>query len=195
MNKNSDIYAFAFRGILAEEALDKTARLTHVGLSSIALNQEVLKRLPIESLDESLVARAQRMATVYLAIAAFENSVREFVSKRLLDAKQEQWWDNSVPESVQKKAKIRQEEEKKFRWHGSRGTSQINYIDFGELFSIINLNWAEFEHHLGKLEWAKQIFDTLEKSRNVIMHSGDLALEDIERIGTAIRDWVRQVGA
>ena len=39
----------------------------------------------------------------------------------------------------------------------------------------------------------KEIFTTLEKSRNVIMHSGELGERDIERIG--IRDWISQVGA
>jgi len=29
----------------------------------------------------------------------------------------------------------------------------------------------------------------------VIMHSGELGLQDVERIATAIRDWVHQVGA
>ena len=36
---------------------------------------------------------------------------------------------------------------------------------------------------------------TLERSRNVIMHSGQLSKKDIERIGTNIRDWISQVGA
>ena len=41
----------------------------------------------------------------------------------------------------------------------------------------------------------KEIFTTLEKSRNVIMHSGELGERDIERIGINIRDWISQVGA
>jgi hypothetical protein len=32
-------------------------------------------------------------------------------------------------------------------------------------------------------------------SRNVIMHSGMLDLEDIERLGMNLHDWVKQVGA
>lgn len=41
----------------------------------------------------------------------------------------------------------------------------------------------------------ERIFTTLEKSRNVIMHSGELGERDIERIGINIRDWISQVGA
>ena len=57
------------------------------------------------------------------------------------------------------------------------------------------LDQTLFEVHIVSLEWAKQIFTTLEKSRNVIMHSGELGERDIERIGINIRDWISQVGA
>lgn len=56
-------------------------------------------------------------------------------------------------------------------------------------------NWPEFEDLVQSQEWVRQIFATLERSRNVIMHSGDLGLQDVERIGTDVRDWIRQIGA
>ncbi len=43
-------------------------------------------------------------------------------------------------------------------------------------------------------EWAKQIFKTVERSRNIIMHSGYLEAEDIERLGMSLRDWLAQIG-
>ena len=52
-----------------------------------------------------------------------------------------------------------------------------------------------FENHLPSQDWVKHILLTLEPSRNVIMHSGELENTDIERIGTVIRDWIKQVGA
>ena len=39
------------------------------------------------------------------------------------------------------------------------------------------------------------VLDTIERSRNVIMHSGSLDRVDIERVGMNIRDWIKQVGA
>jgi hypothetical protein len=44
------------------------------------------------------------------------------------------------------------------------------------------------------MEWAKATLNALEKSRNIVMHGGTLAKEDIERIGMNIRDWIRQAG-
>ena len=82
----------------------------------------------------------------------------------------------------------------KSRWHGARGVREINYCDFGDLSSIIATNWAVFEDVLENMEWAKATLNSLGKSRNIVMHGGALAKEDIERIGMNIRDWIRQTG-
>jgi hypothetical protein len=150
--------------------------------------------LSIDQLDESLVAAARRMASVYIAIAAFEATAREFVSKVLIETRGEGWWQQAVPERVRAKAESRREEESRYRWHTPRGDAPLTYTDFGELISIIVNNWDVFEVHLSSQEWVKQLLQTLERSRNVIMHSGQLGEADVERVGAAIRDWIRQVG-
>jgi len=191
---SSDLYAFVFRGLLTEEALDGAGRLRRFGLSA-HLDAEVASRLPIDALDEDLVSRAQRMAAVYVAIAAFENSVREFVSKVLLETVGADWWTKAVSEKIRERAESRRKEEEKIRWHTPRGDEPVNYTEFGDLASIVGQNWALFEDYLQSLDWMRQVISTVERSRNVIMHSGDLGPQDVERIATSIRDWIRQVGA
>jgi hypothetical protein len=68
------------------------------------------------------------------------------------------------------------------------------YCDFGDLSSIIVVNWELFEIVLTNMEWSKAVLSTLERSRNIIMHGGIVSREDIERIGMNIRDWIRQTG-
>jgi hypothetical protein len=189
-----EIYAFTFRGILADTALDSTQRRRRASLGGNE-DLEIARRLPIDLLDEELIVRARKMATVYIAIAAFENTVREFVSKRLLEIEGADWWTKVVSEKIRTKADSRREEETKIRWHTPRGDEPINYTEFGDLASIIGQNWPNFENHLQSQDWVRQIISVLERSRNVIMHSGDLSMVDVERIATSIRDWVRQVGA
>ncbi len=190
------LYSFIFRGLLTEENLEKTDALNRMPMSAY-LDETIAKRLPLDLLDDEIVMRARRMAIVYMAIATFENSVREFVSKKLLEVAGETWWEEKVPEKIRTKAEMRREEENKIRWHTPRGDQPLNYTDFSDLISIIirNENWEHFEPHLQSHEWVKQILKTLERSRNVIMHSGDLDNEDIERIGSYIRDWIKQVGS
>ncbi len=188
-----NLYSFVFKGLLTEEALDKAGRLNRSRFSGVD-EQDLSKKLSIPELDEELVRRAHKMSIVYTAISALENTIRAFISKKLLEEKGENWWSASVSDKIRTKAESRRDEENKIRWHTPRGDSIINYTEFGDLVSIMNQNWILFEPHLVSLEWANQIIKTLEKSRNVIMHSGELANEDIERIGTYIRDWIKQVG-
>jgi hypothetical protein len=188
-----EAYSFVFRGLLTEEALDQTGRRRKVGLAA-HFDPEMAARPPIDSFDEELVARAQKMAVVYVAIAAFENSVREFVSKVLLEKFGADWWLQAVPEKIRIKAESRRGEEEKIRWHTPRGDEPINYTEFGDLSSIMSQNWTLFEDYVQNQDWMRLIIATVERSRNVIMHSGDLGLQDVERIATSIKDWIRQVG-
>jgi hypothetical protein len=142
---------------------------------------------------EELVTQAKKMAVVYTAIAAFENSIRKFVSKKLIEVHGEDWWDK-VPPGIRTKAQTQKEKEEKIRWHTPRGDTNINYTEFGDLITIMRLNWIDFEPHIISLEWADNIIKSIELSRNVIMHSGESSNQDIERIGTFIRNWTNQVG-
>lgn len=195
MKQNDILYSFAFKGLLTEEALDKTERLKKSKFGNEEL-QKIQQSLCFEDFDEELLIKAQKMAVVYTAITTFENTVREFVSKKLLENKGENWWELCVSERIRNKAESRRTEESKIRWHTPRGDTIINYTEFGDLLSIIRNtdNWQYFEPHINSMEWADQIIKTIERSRNVIMHSGELVNQDIERIGMYIRDWFNQVG-
>jgi hypothetical protein len=192
MNEDK-LYSFVMRGELTKSALANTDVVSKYSNSEI-LAHEYTKSLSLELLNEDFVNAAKNMATVYTAIAAFENSVRRFVVKVLIENKGENWWDNCVSEKIRKNAESRKKEEEKIKWHTQRGDSMINYTEFGDLVSIMSQNIDLFEVHIVSIDWARQIIQTLERSRNVIMHSGELGRKDIERIGTNIRDWISQVG-
>lgn len=192
MDENQ-LYAFVMRGELAKSTLSRTDILGKYSKSEV-LAHEYINSLALELLDEELVENAKSMATVYTAIAAFENSVRRFVVKVLMENKGENWWEEGVSEKIRKFAESRKKEEEKIRWHTRRGESMINYTEFGDLVSIMSQNIDLFEDYIISIDWARQIIQTIERSRNVIMHSGELGRKDIERIGTNIRDWINQVG-
>lgn len=186
------LYPFVYRGILTEESLDKAGRQKRASLD--ASEVEVIKdKLSYEMLDEAALVRARRMSLVYSAIHAFEDMVREYVKLTLIEAHGEAWWEQ-VPERINKRVMSRMEEDAKFKWHGTRGGSEMEYCDFGDLSAIIAVNRDDFELTLSDIEWAKSVLSVLERSRNIVMHGGVLAIQDVERIGGNIRDWIRQVG-
>jgi len=190
--KDIDLYSFVYRGVLTEEALDRTGRRrrSHFGTEDA---RNLQRSLSFDFLDPDLLSEGQRMSVVYAAVHAFENTVRAIVTKAMVEKHGETWWDK-IPERIRKASKSRMEEDAKFRWHGGRGSTAINYCDFGDLSSIIVTNWDVFEDLLGNMEWAKATLNSLEKSRNIVMHGGSVAKEDVERIGMNIRDWIRQAG-
>lgn len=186
-------YEFVFRGLLTEEALDDAGRPSRV--RSGMFDADVADKLSLDVLDEEHVSAAKLMAAVYVAVAAFENSARELVTTVLREAVGDEWWETAVSAQIKKSCKTRQEDEAKHRFHTQRGDAPINYTDLGQLGNIIRQNPEHFADFLPSVEWAAAIFDAVERSRNVIMHSGTLDLEDVERVGMNIRDWVKQVGA
>ena len=61
--------------------------------------------------------------------------------------------------------------------------------------AIVVTNPERFVAIIQDPEWAKQIFKTVERSRNIIMRiAAILEAEDIERLGMALRDWLAQIG-
>ena len=190
MSRENELYAFAYRGLLTRQAVGDQRDPS----SSYAKAERIASRLPMGQLDDVLVEPAQEMAVVYAAIAAFENSAREFIEKRLIEEVGEDWWEKCVPERRRSKAESRRDEENRVRWHAKRGDSPLQYTEIEDLSAIIVTNHEFFVAIVQDPEWAKQIFKTVERSRNIIMHSGYLEAEDIERLGMSLRDWFAQVG-
>jgi len=189
-----DLYAFVYRGVLADEAIRQALPSTDDSDAKWP-ERDIQRRMPLDTLDDGLVLAARKMAWVYIAIAAFENSVRSFIEERLLEKVGATWWDSAVSSSIKNEAERRKKEEEQIRWHGSRGTSHLSYVQLEDLAVIIQNNHGHFSDLIPTVEWAREIFRSLARSRNVIMHSGQLSLADVERVAMNIRDWVRQVGA
>lgn len=192
MTSSPQVYSFVFRGMLAEEALDRAGRKRRE-ISGV-LDEQIVEKVSADLLDEELVAKARRMAAVYTAIAAFENSVRALVSSTMLEAKGEEWW-SGVKADIRNRAETRRSNEEKHKFHAQRGEAPLNYTELKDLVNVIRANWEAFEPFLPSPEWTASILESLERSRNVIMHSGELGSHDIERVGIHIRDWISQVAA
>lgn len=149
--------------------------------------------LAVDALDERFVADARRMSLVYMTIAAFENSVRELIASTLLEEVGEEWWTTCVSEKIQGQVKSRMDDEEKIRWHTPRGTDPINFAMLPNLLNIVRQNHIHFVALIPDIEWAANVFEVVERSRNVIMHSGQINRRDMARLGTFIRDWSAQV--
>lgn len=194
-SKETKIAGFVYKAqVFQESVLDLSQ--TKSGKSELSF-ESISKKVSLNYFDSALVEDATKMSAVYIAIASFENMLRGIVVGKLLIEKGEDWWDSdAISSDIRKRADKKREDEKQNRWHTQRGISPINFTELKDLVAIIcnPQNWDFFEDLFGDPDWVRHSIRSLERSRNVIMHSGQLTLEDIERVGIAIRDWVRQVG-
>ena len=194
-----DLYSFVFRGMLVEEALDKVGHKRYSGEESF-FSEDLARKLHFDEIDLKYVEQSKTMLTVFATITAFENATREFVYTTLLGSYGAEWWSKGVQNSIREKAQNRKDSETKVKWHVNRGDAMMSYLEFGDLPKIIfsQGNWQYFEPYFGfsnAQEWIRSTFDAIEKSRNVIMHSGVLDDLDIVRIGMNIIDWLHQINA
>lgn len=195
----TDLYSFAFRGILAEEALDKAGHKKYSPEVSF-FSEDLAKVLHFDEIDSKYVGQSKTMLTVFATITAFENATREFIFTTLVGAYGDDWWPRGVQDRIRAKAEGRKDTETKVKWHVNRGDMMMSYLEFGDLPKIIcsQENWQYFEPYFGFAngqEWVKMVFETIEKSRNVIMHSGFLDELDVARVGMNIIDWLHQINA
>lgn len=187
-----DLYSFLSRGILTDHALDGTQRLKSHS-NSIALEKEVLKKLPYSQFEERHVSTARRMAVVFVAISTFENMIRDYVDRVMTNNVGPNWWIQKAPQNLKNRVDGRIAKEKKVPWHTPRGGKALNYADFGDLSDLISALWVNFDQEVQDQERLKSTFNVIELSRNACMHGGSISDRDIERVGMLMRDWLEQL--
>ena len=139
---------------------------------------------------------ALEMARLYAVLHAFENEVRSLIRDTLEEQVGPSWWDNqsTVPKKVRENAEARQKTAEKDSWlEGAKG-DRLEYIDFGDLSSIIIQNWGYFRDVMPSQDWIRQRMTELEKARNFVAHNRMLLPSEFQRIYMYISDWNKVIG-
>uniref|UniRef100_UPI00398A1103 hypothetical protein n=1 Tax=Mycetocola sp. TaxID=1871042 RepID=UPI00398A1103 len=144
------LYNFVYRALLTEEALDTAGRPRRLAAS--ATEMDISAALSLELFDPDMLAEARLMSVVYASIAAFEHSVRKFVSRVLIDEFAEEWWERGVSTKIRKFAEDRRDDEEKTKWHGVRGADLLSYTEIKHLPQIIGQNFQLFEPYIRSQE-------------------------------------------
>lgn len=186
---------FVFRGLLfqSESEVFRKAGID-VGIDLGEAEEQLL----LESLAPFGVKRrndALEMARLYAVLHAFENEVRSLIRDTLEEKIGPGWWDgDAVPNSVKKIAESRQKTAEKDSWlEGAKG-DKLEYVDFGDLSTIIIQNWEHFKLIMPTQDWIKQRMTELEKARNFVAHNRMLLPSEFQRIFMYISDWNKVIG-
>jgi hypothetical protein len=131
-------------------------------------------------LSDEKVREAREMAAIYPILYVIENSMRELI-KRVLSAKYgSDWWNLAFSggraKSMRDTADARRNKEDQMNWHQRRGAHPIDYVDLGDLGTIIAAKQDDFfPAVLGDCRlWFEHFMRELEPSRNVLCHMNPL---------------------
>ena len=165
---------------------DKISKVVNVKLGKFIINEPLL---PKRIIDE-----AQKMANdVYPRFYIFENSARNLILKIMENKHDNTWWDSKVSSDIKNRVEDRLKHEKNNLWHSKRNVHKIFYTDFRDLKSIIINNWNDFKDIFPRQDWITSRFSDLELSRNIIAHNNPLQADDMKRIETYFKDWIKQI--
>src|SRR5438876_9622219 len=123
--KTDPLYSFWARGFLAEQALTEF----RAGARSPEEDEKadrVRRALPVDEMDEEQTSKAKSMALVYTAIAAFENTVRDYVAGVLLEAAGADWRERRASGPMKETAKKRIQTEERLKYQTPRGGPPID---------------------------------------------------------------------
>lgn len=186
------IKEFVFNALLVQDSFNS---LEKEGISVSSSDDFVaISRVVERDFSPRVWADAIRMSSVYTALYCIENTIRDFIVERMSERHGIDWWEKTVPKKIRDAVVDLKKKEEKNKYHSNRSSNEIGYTMLGNLGQIIIANWNDFSDIVPNQAWLTSRMGDLEMSRNIIMHTGVLPTDEIERIESIVRDLLRQIG-
>ncbi len=149
-----------------------------------------------EILPEDITEKGKEMADVYVYLYCVENTLRLFVEKVAKENYGNSYFLSlNLNSPINKKLKIRKNDEIKNQWLRMRGDSEIFYLDFDDLGSIIRSNWQIFKRFFPSQEWIVGKVTELSKCRNLVAHNSYIGKSERELIRVYFNSILRQISS
>lgn len=183
---------FVFNALLVQDSFNA---LEKEGITvSVGGDFEPISRVVERDFSPRVWYDANNMSSVYTALYCIENTIRNFIVERMSERHGIDWWETKVPKKIKDSVASLKRQEEKNKYHSNRSGSEIGYTMLCNLGQVIIANWDEFSDIIPNQAWLTSRMDDLEMSRNIIMHTGMLPIDEIDRIESIVRDLLRQIG-
>jgi len=157
--------------------------------------KRLLKGISQEILPKDIIEKGKEMADVYVYLYCVENAMRLFIEKVARNAYGDDFFDRlKISKDPNKKLKSRKEDERKNKWLPIRGDSDIFYLDFQDLGSLIRDNWELFEEYFPSQDWIVTKIKDLSKCRNLVAHNSYIGQEERDLVRSYFNTIMKQIG-
>jgi hypothetical protein len=143
-------------------------------------------------LNSDLIQKGKSMSEVYLYLYCIENSMRVFIEKILKEKYGDDYFNN-ISEGLKRKVAERRSNEEKNKWLSLRGSSELFYLDFKELSSIIRSNWELFEKYFPSQDWIASKIEDLSEVRNLIAHNSFVSEQERKLMKSYFEIIIKQI--
>ena len=175
---------------LLEEFSDEPSLSSDLEKISSEVTDNFTQILPVDILN-----KGKEMAEVYLYLYCIENSLRLFIESVAIEHYGENWTTQlKMNRSIKDSVKKRKEQAELNQWLSVRGGSDLFFIDFKDLGSVISLNWDIFKDRFSDLKWIESKIDELAECRNLIAHNSYIGAHEKDLIRLYYHSILKQIG-
>jgi hypothetical protein len=175
---------------LLDEIFDEPTLSDDLEKISSELTQNLAQILP-----DDILNKGKEMAEVYLYLYCIENSLRLFIESVAKQNYGNEWvtkltMNRTIKDNIEK----RKEMEVLNQWLSLRGKSELFFVDFKDLGSIIASNWDIFKQYFPNLKWIESKIEELAQCRNLVAHNSYIGDHEKDVLRLYYRSILKQIG-
>jgi len=157
--------------------------------------QTISKDIISKILPEDIKRKGKEMAEVYLYLYSVENSLRLFIEKVAKDEFGDSYFSQlRLNTGISRSINNRKNEEIFKKWISLRGDSELFYLDFKDLGTIIQNNWNLFSSYFPDQNWINTKIKELSDCRNLVAHNSFISEHEKAVIRVNYIGILRQLG-
>lgn len=135
-----------------------------------------------------------RLSKLYLYLYLTENILRKYIDKKASGAHGVNYFQIlNVGRDIKNSIQNRKEQEEKKKWLSLRGDSEVYYLDFKDLGTLIRNNWEIFKPDFPTQDWIAVKIDEMYDCRNLIAHNSNVGKHEAELISLYFKSIVKQL--
>ncbi|MCK4427787.1 MAG: hypothetical protein KAW16_04820 [candidate division Zixibacteria bacterium] len=162
-----DVMSVQFSPLLSETDAEETLLKDLENITQTMSGQIISQILP-----DDIREKGKDMMEAYFYLYCVENSLRLFVEK----VAKEKWGDQyfthlQLNKDILRGISYRKQQEMKNKWLRLRGDSDIFYLDFKDLGTVIQNNWGLFSPYFPNQSWILSKINELADCRNLVAHN------------------------